>query len=149
MAHISVNDKEVREALRIAPQRVIAGINKSLRRSAVYAQGAFRRNMPAGATGMLRKNTSFKFLNQITVRVEPNEKYADYVETGTKPHWAPVSSLERWAKLKGINPYALQRGIAKHGTKAHPYLDKSIKETESFAVKDMGEQLNQVIEEVL
>ena len=81
--------------------------------------------------------------------VEPEAKYADYVEKGTKPHWTSVHNLERWANLKGINPYALQHSIATHGTKAHPFEEKVYRRAVEFATQDMQNQLNKTIRETI
>jgi hypothetical protein len=61
----------------------------------------------------------------LTSEVKPSAPYGDAVETGSKPHWppaAPDSALAAWAKLKGINVYALAASIAKNGTRPHPYI---------------------------
>jgi hypothetical protein len=47
-------------------------------------------------------------------------------EMGPRPHWTSVKNLEGWAKRHGMNPYALQRSIAKKGTKANPFLKEAI-----------------------
>lgn len=51
-------------------------------------------------------------------------KYGYYLHTGTKgPRKPPpIDALKSWADRKGINPYALQKSIAKNGTKAQPWL---------------------------
>lgn len=147
--HIQVDDKDLRQALSVAPERVISGMNTSLRRIAVFTQRAFREEEPVGATGQLRQSTNFHFNNRLSVRVEPEAKYADYVEKGTKPHWTSVRNLERWANLKGINPYALQHSIATHGTKAHPFEEKVYRRAVEFATQDMQNQLNKTIRETI
>ena len=43
--------------------------------------------------------------------------YAPYVEADTRPHWTSVKYLVDWAHRHNINPYALQRKIARYGTK--------------------------------
>lgn len=146
---INVNDKQLRQALSVAPERVISGMNHSLRRIAVFTQRAFREEEPVGATGLLRQSTNFHFMTKLSVVVEPQAKYADYVEKGTKPHWTSVHNLERWARMKGINPYALQHSIAKHGTKAHPFEDKVYKRAVQFATQDMQNQIDKTIKEIL
>lgn len=146
---VVINDKQLRQALQVAPERVLIGIHTSLTRSAIQTQGYFVRNMPAGASGNLRRSVTFKFLNRLSVRIEPQAKYADYVETGTKPHMPPVSAITPWARIKGLNPWAVARGIAKHGTKAHPYEDKTAIQAERFAINDMSKSLQDVIDEVL
>lgn len=64
--------------------------------------------------------------------IKPAVAYADAVETGSKPHWAPHgpdSSLAAWCKLKGLNVFAVAASIAKKGTKPHPYIIPTYEET--------------------
>lgn len=68
----------------------------------------------------------------MTAEIKPSMRYADAVETGSRPHWpphGPDSSLAAWAKLKGLNVYAVAASIAKKGTKAHPYIVPTYDET--------------------
>lgn len=146
---VVVNDKDLRRALQIAPEKVLIGIHTSLTRSAIKTQGFFVRNMPAGASGNLRRSVTFKFLNRLSVRVEPQAKYADYVEFGTRPHMPPVSAITPWARQKGLNPWAVARGIAKHGTRPHPYEETTARESEQFAIGDMQKTLQETIDEVI
>lgn len=49
--------------------------------------------------------------------------YAPDVEYGTKAHFPPPGALARWAARHGFKSgFAVARAIAKHGTKAHPFL---------------------------
>lgn len=48
-----------------------------------------------------------------------NQKYAPYVEYGTKPHFPPVGALEGWAKRHNTSAFIVARAIARHGTKPH------------------------------
>ena len=144
-----IDDKDAKKALERSPTAVITAINYALRRSAVFTQRCFRKNMPAGATGNLRRSVSYKFLTKVSVKIEPELEYADYVEYGTKPHWTSVRNLERWANLKGINPYALQHSIAKHGTKPHPYLHKTATEAEAFARKELQTDVAKAVERTI
>lgn len=77
----------------------------------------------------------------MTAEIKPSAPYADAVETGSRPHWppsAPGSSLAAWAKLKGLNVYAVAASIAKKGTKAHPYIVPTYDETK----EGVGESFN-------
>ena len=52
-------------------------------------------------------------------------KYAAAVEFGSVPHWAPIAPLKQWAKRKLGDEgaaYAVQKTIAKKGTKPKPFL---------------------------
>jgi hypothetical protein len=60
------------------------------------------------------------------VRVE--SPTAIFVHNGTKPHWAPVGALRGWAQRHGINPFALQRSIARKGTKPNPWFEKAVEQ---------------------
>jgi len=51
--------------------------------------------------------------------VGPTVEHAKYVKYGTRPHWAPIEPLKRWAKWKLGDErlaYAVQHSIAKYGT---------------------------------
>ena len=60
--------------------------------------------------------------------------YSLFVEKGTKPHWAPFKQIREWVKLKTNIPdgreldalsVAVQKSIAKRGTKAYPFIKTS------------------------
>jgi hypothetical protein len=149
---IKINDKELKQALRIAPQRIINAMHTSLKRSAVQTQRYFREEITNNRsihTGELRRSVRFHFNNKLNVVIEPGVGYADFVEKGTRPHWTSVRNLERWAKFRGINPYVLQRSIARKGTKAHPFEKKTAKRATEFAQRDMQRQLDKSIKEIL
>ena len=149
---IQVNDKELRQALRVAPNRIINAMHTSLTRSAVQTQRYFREEITNNGsihTGELRRSVHFGFKDKLSVVIEPEAKYADYVENGTKPHWTSVRNLESWAKFRGINPYVLQRSIARKGTKAHPFEQRTAQRATVFATKDMQQQLDKSMKEIL
>lgn len=145
---VVVDDKEWQEALTKAPELCVDYLHNTLKRTAIQGERYFRKNMPAGTTGMLRKSTTHTFHNKLEVSVGPTAKHAIFVENGTKPHWTSVKNLEKWANLRGINPYALQRGIAKHGTKAQPFLEDTAQQVETFAESELNKQMNAFVERV-
>ena len=59
---IQVNDKELRQALRVAPNRIINAMHTSLARSAVQTQRYFREEITNNGsihTGELRRSVHF------------------------------------------------------------------------------------------
>jgi hypothetical protein len=51
--------------------------------------------------------------------VGPTAPHSIFVRMGTRPHWAPIAPLKRWAKWKlgdESAAYPVQKSIAKHGT---------------------------------
>lgn len=77
------------------------------------------------STGRLIRSVSTKFVKRgfdSWAAVGSKVNYGPALEHGTRPHWVPIIALERWAKQRGINPYAVQHSIAKKGTEPHPWL---------------------------
>ena len=64
--------------------------------------------------------------------VEPTEPYAYGIEFG-RPAGTYVSpkALEKWARSKGLNPYAVSKSIMKKGTKPQPFLIPAFEEKEN------------------
>ena len=57
--------------------------------------------------------------------------YRMFVRMGTRPHWAPIGPLKRWAavKLGDENAaYAVQRSIAKRGTSMYQVAKRGSKD---------------------
>lgn len=111
---------------------VAAGMREAISEQLAVVSGLTKLTMmdnaPVGVGGISGLRGSIGFTldpANLTSEIKPTAPYADAVETGSKPHWAPHgpgSSLAAWAKLKGINVYALAWSIARKGTKAHPFI---------------------------
>ena len=54
------------------------------------------------------------------------KKYGLFLDKGTKgPRKPPpIKAIKPWAESKGLNPWAVQKSIAKKGTKPHPWIYK-------------------------
>lgn len=90
-----------------------------------------KEHAPVGVGGDdgLRGSITYDLVPEtLTAVVLPTVPYAAPVETGSKPHWAPIEPLEAWAALKGMNPYALRWSIAQKGTQPHPYVEPTYEE---------------------
>lgn len=57
--------------------------------------------------------------------VSVDNETAIFVHNGTRPHFPPLRSIMGWAQRRGINPYALQRSIGRHGTRPNPWFMRS------------------------
>ena len=149
---INVNKKKVEQALRVAPNKIINSMHDSLTESAIYASNQFKRTLTRHHsidTGLLRASVSFRFMNRLKVRIAPAQKYAKYVEYGTRPHHVSPEHLEGWAHRHGISPYAVAKSIAKKGTKAHPFVDETFAKVEPYAVHNMNKHIKTTVKEVL
>ena len=56
-----------------------------------------------------------------------NAPYPIFVHEGTKPHFPPIEAIRGWAERHGIPPFALAMSIARKGTKANPWLERTVK----------------------
>lgn len=80
--------------------------------------------------GQLRNSIQFDITEDGSIEFTMVD-YAKYVEFGSKPHWTSVENLKKWAKDKLGDEnaaYALQKHIAKHGTKPHPFIRVTFRE---------------------
>jgi hypothetical protein len=93
-------------------------------------------------------------LGGLRAEVKPTVPYADAVETGSKPHWIPLSAIEQgqplgdWAKLKGVPAEALRFSIARKGTKAHPYIKPTYDAMKPGVEKDIATGIAQFAQEM-
>lgn len=98
---------------------------KALRLSQFAVHGEVVKRTPH-AFGLLRTSimpdTPVIDGSSITGMVSTPVPYAQPVEYGSKPHWAPIGPLMLWAQRKHGDyriAFIAQKAIAKRGTKAH------------------------------
>lgn len=77
-------------------------------------------------TEKLAKSFEFVWTSPTGGQVVSREKYAQFVELGTKPHWPPIDALRGWAARHGINPYAVQWKIGTFGTDPTHFMQKGM-----------------------
>lgn len=59
-----------------------------------------------------------------------NQRHMFFLHEGTRPHFPPIAAIAPWARAKGADPFLVARGIARHGTKAHPFLRDALRQSE-------------------
>lgn len=125
---IVVDDRQVRRVFAAAPQAAVRRLGQLIESAAIDIQGEMRRQVNVGATGETRRSIAYKLGRgklEAEVKSTLDPRRIEALEHGSRPHWTsarPGTSLYRWARHKGINPYAVQRSIARKGTKAHPFV---------------------------
>lgn len=133
---------KLRQAINKAPHIGAVESKRTIQRSFVRILGQVKRRAPVH-TGNLRDRWEIRsqfFRGEMESRV----KYAASVEFGSKPHTPPLAALETWAKKHGVNPYALQKAIAKRGTKAQPFFGESVDKSEPGINKEFAELLERI-----
>lgn len=126
--NIRVDSQQVQEMLRLAPKRTTAKLTRILNLVAIETEREMRIKSPVH-DGELRRSVKHQ-VTGLTATIGPTAKYANFVELGTRPHWTsarPGTPLYKWATDKGISPYAVQRSIARRGTKPHPFVAPTVK----------------------
>ena len=97
-----------------------------------------RRNAPVD-TGVVRGAIATKVgtargvggLVRGTVYVGSQAPYAQAVDEGSRPHWAPIAPLKRWAARKLGDEraaYAVRWAIARRGTRPTHFMRNAIRE---------------------
>lgn len=132
---IEMNGLEAIAMMTSAGAGLPAVLTKQLGLASILAKATMREKAPVGVGGDkdgLKGSIGVTLIPEaLSSEIKPTMPYADAVETGSKPHWiphGPDSALAAWAKLKGINVYALAASIAKKGTKPHPYIEPTYEE---------------------
>lgn len=127
-------------------------INKAIQNSLIRIQDQAKREAPFGVSGNLRQNWQIslgRFTGRLTSKAQnQGYNYGVAVEYGTRPHYVSAKKLARWGNRKGINPYALANSIAKKGTKANPFLQRSKDKQESNVNKEFDKALENIINDL-
>ena len=115
----------------------------AMRRATILVQGEAQKRVRKDTRTLARSLTTGTAPNAVRSLagavegiVGSNQPHAKPVEFGRRAGATPppIGSITRWAKKKGINPYALQRSIAKRGIPARPYLRPAL-EAKKAAIK--------------
>jgi hypothetical protein len=155
---MTVDDKQVRALFARAPDMIQLRMKSLIEREAIGIQREMTMATPVGVhggAGGLRGSVRYKLdLGGLRAEIKPTVPYADAVETGSKPHWVPLSAIQEgqplgdWAKVKGINPQALRVSIGRKGTKAHPYIKPTYDKTKPIAQRNIAAGIAQFAQEL-
>lgn len=143
--------KELEQAITKAPEQVVYGIRRALRRAGIRAQAGLRREAPVGVSGELRREITVKEKG-LSVEVGSESKHNRYVVSGTRPHWVSVrrgSPLRRWAESKGISPYAVQHSIARKGTRSNNYVERYSDKNKNALFNEFATTFRSEIKDIL
>ena len=149
---VTIDAAGVRRLFERAPGAAQARMRRLIEGAAIDVQREMTIAANVGVTGHLRRSVRYQFSAPLMrAEVTPEANYAEAVEYGTRPHWVsvkPGSSLYQWARLKGINPYALQRSIARKGTKPHPFVKPTYVKMQPRVVNDVSAGITQFAREL-
>jgi len=115
---------KLQAAFKKSPSIAKEEINKAIKKSLLLIQAKATPFIPVD-TGELRNKWLTTF-GTLKGTLENTAKHAVFVHEGTKPHFPPISAIERWANRHNIPPFLVAKSISKKGTKAIPFLDDGI-----------------------
>lgn len=132
---------KILDKLKTAPKSVRSDIKAGVLTASTLLMEASIRNAPA-STGNLRKGIRRELSGSgLSASIFPTADYAfrihgDGERQRSEPFWIPSreaqpgGTLYRWAKKKGMNPWAVRAAIAKRGIKLNPWLFKTSQQNE-------------------
>lgn len=139
-----VNFERLQEVADKYPQVAEKYVGQAIQRALLRVMGAAKKEAPMGVTGFLAGKWNIK-MERFTGSLVSGSEHAVYVHNGTKPHWAPIDPLAKWAKRKGLNPYAVRNSIAMKGTRANPFLRRAVDQE----VENIDKELDKGIKDIL
>lgn len=122
-------------------------VNNAINRSLVRILGQEKQQAPVGVTGNLRDNWKID-IGRFTGSLRSNAPYSIAVHQGTGPHNVSGETLKAWAARKGLNPWAVAASIRKHGTKANPFLQKSVQVEGENVNREFSTALGAILKEI-
>lgn len=128
MDNIEIDSKEFDRWLD-STKTAVSDLNRSFGRLVIDSENEIQENMPVGASSSLSNSVPAytevtRRADEYRGRVGSNIDYATVAaETGRKPgSYVPAglgTALDRWAKQKGLNAYAVAKSIKRRGTRRY------------------------------
>jgi len=145
------NLNEIREVFERFPGIADAEIQDGLERAGKLVTRTEKEEVPIGVSNQLRQSISMRLIpNNVTIT--PNKNYSIFVHEGTRPHFVSINDprhpLKIWAIKKGLNPYAVQRSIAKKGTRANQFVDRTVRKAEPEVKRIFVDVLESIIKKI-
>jgi hypothetical protein len=133
------------EALTLLAQRGKSTIRRAMELVADAFASNVKREAPVGQTGWLHNQWYAEAVGGMSLdqKVWTPLPYAAAVNYGTKPHAAPWSEIDAWAKFRGLPTFPIWYSILKKGTKANPYVDRAMDQT----LQDVQQYLDRAMKE--
>ena len=72
--------------------------------------------------------------------------YAPSVEYGSRPHYAPIDRLQKWAKAHGLTAGQVWNAIWMRGTQPHPFFKPAFDWSKGDLEKNLEEAVRQIEE---
>lgn len=141
------NFNRLQEVASRYPQVAEKHVGYAITRALTRVMGSVKQEAPQGVSTFLKNRWTIR-AGRFEGTLFSGTEYASAVHNGTRPHFVPIEDLKKWAIKKGINAYAVQKSIAKKGTRPNKFLDRAVKANESKMDKDLQDAITNIINEV-
>lgn len=102
--------------------RLLAPVDRGILRSSIFTE--------------VKPGSGTVFVTGLVATGKQASAYDRAVEFGSRPHWVPIAPLKGWARrVLGDEKaaWAIQRAIARRGTRPHPYFGPAVDEAQREA----------------
>lgn len=130
-----------------APAVGIKHANASIIAVIALVENAVKKEAPIGLTKKLHNNWNRNF-KPLEGTLSSEQPYASAVEYGTGPHPVSVEEIGPWAISKGLNPYAVAKSISKKGTRANPFFQRALTNSEERANTIIKGTIDNIVNEL-
>lgn len=139
--------EKLREVLSRYPKVAKKNLSRAAETSGRMIESDAKRRAPVDQ-GSLRQSID-TYPRGMSATVEAGVKYAPYVEFGRPPgKQPPISSVERWSKKRGIEPFLVARKIGRFGTKPQPFFEPAIQKNKDNIRKEFEDAVKKTLREL-
>ena len=131
------------------PKVMLRHAQIAMKKSLFVLEASAKGHAPSNE-GTLRKGIR-TVLQEMRGSVVATAPHSEPVHEGSKAHWPPSepnSSLDRWARARGIPTFVVARAIARKGTKAQPFFDQAIDDKEITVDRFYKQALDDAVTEI-
>lgn len=123
----------IRKFVKTAGKTLVVSIQEQIAMKGIYASGDLFKSIKSNITEM---GTDENTVPDFKVHVYSDSLYANFVNKGTKPHFPPVSAIERWIVKKNLVldnidrkslAFLIARSISGKGTPETKFFELGIK----------------------
>jgi len=122
-------------------------INSAIFASLVRIKSGQKAEAPVGVTNNLRDRWDI-LTQRFAGSLKSLVKYGGSVEGGTRPHPVSAKELMEWSAKRGLNPYAVAKSIQKKGTKANPFMKRTLETVGSGIDQEMAKAIDNITEDI-
>lgn len=149
---VEVDNAKLQQAFAAAPAKVLSNLNGWVRQTTVMGEREAKQQIvPHVDTGQAQSSITSTF-GHLKGQVRPTAKHAIFIHEGRAPGKMPPfaegTSLNSWARRKGMNPFLVARSIARKGTKKHPFMDSAFKIIKPKAERDGQDMLAKIVRDI-